>query len=804
MRFLILCLLLVSVSHAQTATESVVYTFCPGDFDQQPCSDSQFPQSKLVQGLDGNLYGTTPSGGAYGLGTIFKIAGGVETILYSFSGGQNGFQDGSVPYAGLIQASDGNFYGVTYGDGSVDYDGPSDYICVDQGRCGTIFKFDVVDGPQNGGLTTLHTFCGQGDTCTDGFEPYYALIQGSDGNLYGSTTGLNNIFKISLAGAFSSLAAGGSDIVGSLTQGSDGNFYVPEKDSGNGGILQLIPPASLNTIYSFTGGNDGKSPVGALVEGSDGNLYGTTDGGGASGEGTIFKVSTAGTLGVLASYCSAAQPTCHDGYKPNGDLFLASDGNFYESTQFGGVSTDCPEGPSPNNVGCGEIVEVSSTGVLTDLYSFTGASDGSVPLAGLIQASDGNLYGTSSGQLDTEYNYGNVYEVYPPASLVSPVELSLSQSSITLGSSVTVNFRILNAFSATMQQCYGFSTGNGVTVALGKVSGTSANGVFAGSTVLVPNSNGTYNVALTCGGIESGFASLTVGGKSATSAGLTVTTPVTLGGTATLTATPTTAQSIVPLTGSVSFSSGSTPLGSLPLTNGSAVLNVAATGIAAGTYPITATYSGDANYQSSSATANVIVQGYATSTALGTSVTSLAQGQSITLTANVARTAASGAPTGNVTFYYGPTALTTIALNNGKAAFTAVTNGSIAPGAYAVTAKYLGDPSDQSSASDATDVTLLAATKTSLQISPGSPVPVDHTLTLTATVRQAYGSGIPTGTIKFASGSYQFGTATMSGGVASVNTTDTGFPAGTYTVTATYSGDANNAASSATVNVVVQ
>jgi uncharacterized repeat protein (TIGR03803 family) len=493
----VLCFLLVatSISIAQTATETAVYTFCGASPVPQPCTDGYYPHSKLVQGSDGNFYGTTPSGGEYGEGTIFRIANGIETILYSFSAGQIGYTDGSVPYGGLIQASDWNFYGVTYGDGSVATSGPDEYTCVDPGRCGTVFKFDALDGPTSIGLTTLHTFCAEDNTCSDGYRPYRPLVQGSDGNLYG-TTALDNVFKISLTGTFTSLITESDfqDFLGSFVQGSDGNFYAPHGGGGtNGTILQLVLPNTLNTIYSFTGGTDGQSAEGALVEGKDGDLYGTSIGGGASGEGTVFKVSPSGTFTVLANFCDAADTSCHDGYDANGDLFLASDGNFYESTEYGGLSGDCSEGGDPSNLGCGEIVEISSAGILTDLYSFTGASDGANPLAGLIQASDGNFYGTATGLWDTNYSYGNVYEIALSPSLAAPVQLSIKPSLVPPGKPVTASLKVLNAFSLTMQQCYGYATSVGVTTRLGKVPGTynSTSKLYTFSAILTPTQAGT-------------------------------------------------------------------------------------------------------------------------------------------------------------------------------------------------------------------------------------------------------------------------------------------------------------------------
>jgi hypothetical protein len=163
----------------------------------------------------------------------------------------------------------------------------------------------------------------------------------------------------------------------------------------------------------------------------------------------------------------------------------------------------------------------------------------------------------------------------------------------------------------------------------------------------------------------------------------------------------------------------------------------------------------------------------------------------------------SGTPTGTVTFYYGTIALGTAKLVNGVATLAEATSGSIAPGKYAITAKYSGDSVDQASTSSAVDVSVLAATTTLLKLSQ-NPVPADSSATLTATVKETYGSAVPTGTVSFSIGSDGLGSPTLSGGTASLTESDLGIPAGTYPVTATYSGDANNAASSTTVNVVVQ
>ena len=167
--------------------------------------------TSLVQGTNGELYGTTLGGGANSSGTVFKInAAGELTTLYSFCSQAN-CADGSLPYGGLVLGSDGNFYGTTSQGGS-------------NGISGTVFKITPV-----GKLTTLHNFSGQ-----DGAGPGAPLIEGTDGNFYGITQngGSNNagtIFKITPAGALTSLysiqSGDGFYLNGPLAEGTDGNFY---------------------------------------------------------------------------------------------------------------------------------------------------------------------------------------------------------------------------------------------------------------------------------------------------------------------------------------------------------------------------------------------------------------------------------------------------------------------------------------------------------------------------------------------------------------------------------------------------
>jgi uncharacterized repeat protein (TIGR03803 family) len=298
------------------------------------------PEAGLVQGSDGYLYGTTEYGGTNNSnGTVFRISvDGALTSLYSFTGAN----DGAWPRAALVQGSDACFYGTTpWGANGI----------------GTVFKIST-----NGALTTLYSFTGS----NDGGAPQAALVQGSDGNFYGTTygggaytdqygQGFGTVFKISTNGALTSLYSftGTNDGAGpnGLVQGSDGNFYGTTGGNGwrfvgfrapalvgCGTVFKTSTDGLLTTLHAFgsitnESGEplDGANPRAALVQGNDGYLYGTTGSGGAGGNGTVFKISTNGVLTTLYSFAGG-----NDGVSPNG-LVQGSDGSFYGTTLYGGA-----------------------------------------------------------------------------------------------------------------------------------------------------------------------------------------------------------------------------------------------------------------------------------------------------------------------------------------------------------------------------------------------------------------------------------------------------------------------------------
>src|SRR5580704_3954197 len=350
----VFCLTTAIASPAQTFTNLITFDF----------TDGSNPEAALVQGTDGNFYGTTaPYGGANyncsnDCGTVFKITrAGKLTTLHFFEGA-----DGSFP-VGLVQANNGKFYGTTTQGGSG--------ICEGYSGCGTVFEMTP-----GGTLTTLHSFDG-----TDG-EIAFGLVQGADGNFYGITEGggtstncpgfgggCGTIFKITSAGNLTTLhgfdGTDGSGPAG-LVQGTDGNFYGTTTAGGannDGTVFKITLGGKLATLYGFLGGADGSRPTG-LVQGTDGNFYGTTTGGGASNDGTVFKITRGGKLATLYSFHGGA-----DGQNPWAGLVQGTDGSFYGTTTAGGSGSGCyPRGAG----GCGTVFKITVAGTLTTLYSFSG------------------------------------------------------------------------------------------------------------------------------------------------------------------------------------------------------------------------------------------------------------------------------------------------------------------------------------------------------------------------------------------------------------------------------------------------
>jgi uncharacterized repeat protein (TIGR03803 family) len=320
---------------APNGTETTLYSFCAQGFPN--CPDGYQPYAGLVQATNGDLYGTTEFGGAglYGpyQGTIFKITpSGTLTTLYNFCS-QSGCADGEEPMAGLVQATNGDFYGTT------NYGGANGW--------GVVFRITP-----SGTLTTLYSFCSI--SCTSGGNPS-GLVQATNEDLYGTTLngGVFNhgtVFKMTPGGTLATLysfcSQGGQCTDGAyprtgLVQATNGDLYGTTSAGGAigyGTIFKIIPSGTLTTLYSFCSQSnctDGFSP-GGLVQATNEDLYGTTSAGGANGYGTIFRITPSGTLTTLHSFCS--QSGCTDGESPEAGLIQDTDGGFYGTTQGGGAN----------------------------------------------------------------------------------------------------------------------------------------------------------------------------------------------------------------------------------------------------------------------------------------------------------------------------------------------------------------------------------------------------------------------------------------------------------------------------------
>jgi uncharacterized repeat protein (TIGR03803 family) len=383
-----------SRSAAQTGSDTVpettfatLHSFTGADGDKSFAG--------LVSGRNGNLYGTTYFGGAKNDGEVFQITiAGKLTTLHSFCSSR-GCADGEYSYAVPVQGADGNFYGTTYLGGS-------------KGD-GTAFKMSP-----NGAFTTLHNFGG-----ADGSQPLAGLAAVSDGNFYGTTNlgGSHNsgsVFKITPSGQFTTLhsfcskaaCADGQNSYAALIQATDGNLYgttLAGGTHGDGTVFKISKGGTFTTLYSFcsqSGCADGEFPQTGLVQASNGNLYGTTILGGTYGSGTIFEITLSGALTTLYSACP--QNGCPDGNYLYAGLIQAKDGNLYGIMQIGGVHNS------------GTIFKITLSGSLTTLYSFCSqpaCADGQYPAAALVQAKSGNLYGTTAdGGLHGD---GTVFSIAP-------------------------------------------------------------------------------------------------------------------------------------------------------------------------------------------------------------------------------------------------------------------------------------------------------------------------------------------------------------------------------------------------------
>lgn len=362
------------------------------------------PDAAFVQGTNGNLYNVSMNGGKALGGNAFSMTpSGAMTTLHNFClVNYPTCADGLDP-DDIILGADGNFYGTTSAGGT-----SSD---------GGIFKMTP-----GGNESTLYTLCAK-LPCSDG-GPAMGIVQGSDGNFYGTTT--TTIFKVTPSGTFKVLftfvcgktCSNGWGPVVPPIQGSDGNFYGTASAGANhnsGVVYEITPGGSFTVLHHFcsqTNCTDGTYPT-YLVEDANGNLYGIARYGGASGRnGTLFKITPSKKFSVVHTFDDADIPL---------SLIIGSDGNFYGTLAIGGAFG-------------GSIFEMTPKGVYTVLYQFDSATTPEL----LMQATDGLFYGTTStgGTL----GYGEAFSFsnnLAPFVLTVPSVAKAGASVLILGNNLT-------------------------------------------------------------------------------------------------------------------------------------------------------------------------------------------------------------------------------------------------------------------------------------------------------------------------------------------------------------------------------
>jgi uncharacterized repeat protein (TIGR03803 family) len=424
------------------AGPTVLYTFSAPEFPgASPVTnaDGVAPASRLVLGSDGYLYGTTLNGGANGAGSIFRMTThGSLSNLFSFPAASN--EVGAVNFDlepnDLMQATNGIFYGSTRLGGS--------------NFTGTIFEIS-----SSGTFINLHTFAAQTpnaqgqETSAGGATPVGALVQASDGNLYGTTqyggaNGTGTIFRLTPAGAFSSLysfsplAAGSTTTNGAvpnaLILGANGAFYGTTQGGGEGDagtFFRFTLPGSFTQIYSFNRNAPSNSPItpnAALVQGANGNFYGTSAFGGSQGGGSVFEITNANKGGVTILH---SFPQLNAG--AGAAMTLGLDGNFYGTTAFIGLS------------GNGTLFRITPSGDF-GAYSFSNLdtnsenADGADPSAALAADSAGNFYG-SCAEGGTNGS-GLIFQIstnFIPPFFVSVTNPPPALTNVLVGASVTLS-----------------------------------------------------------------------------------------------------------------------------------------------------------------------------------------------------------------------------------------------------------------------------------------------------------------------------------------------------------------------------
>jgi len=363
---------LATVASAQTLSTVHNFTSTSGDVTVPTAP------GVTIQGRDGNLYGTTGSGGAFGAGGVYVVTQvGTESVLYSFPLNYTSCQ------AGLTLGSDGNFYGACTAGGTFGY--------------GLLYKLTPT-----GTFTDLHEFNISGGGAGG---PYTPPIQANDGNFYGTTyrggtSDIGTVYKMTPSGTLTILhsftnTTGDGSTPYALVQGKDGNLYGSSYSGGTGGygvIFKISLKGKLTSLHNFVS-TDGAAPVAGMIQGTDGNFYGTTFQGGASNNGVVFKITASGKYTLLHNFVEAT-----DGSYSYTAMVRGTDGNFYGTTNKYLQLTDA-------------IYRVTLKGAFSIVHQFAGIDStlGTGLADALVQNTNGVFYGATNASAPGSGGNGTVY-----------------------------------------------------------------------------------------------------------------------------------------------------------------------------------------------------------------------------------------------------------------------------------------------------------------------------------------------------------------------------------------------------------
>ena len=428
-------------------------------------TDGAAPLAALIQGTDGNFYGTASQGGA-GYGTIFRMNSlGVVTPLHTL----DFIADGSTPSAPLFQWTDGKFYGTTAHGGGPLPPPPGGGAPADFGPAGTVFRIDTA-----GNFQKLDTFMSTGGLGPRNGVPLSGLVDGGYGFLYGTTWQyFGALYRIVIDGSLGYVHDFGSDqgaiypigkvaelggkiygtgdfevhhgtifeidggdatVLYTFSGGLDGDFpkgllaasdgaFYGVTSALNGSIFRFTPPATFQTIHTFSNNGDGYTPMAGLIEYPNGDLYGTTEygsGNGTIGYGSVFHITTAGAFETLHFFNGT------DGDEPLAELVPDGNGGFYGTTW--------------GNLFGGSVFSMDAAGTGTNTHDFTG-TDGYGPKSGLVHASDDNFYGlTANGGAN---GAGVLYRLDSPFTVTHLHDFAVAEGSSLVGSLVQASDGLL-------------------------------------------------------------------------------------------------------------------------------------------------------------------------------------------------------------------------------------------------------------------------------------------------------------------------------------------------------------------------